>query len=226
MRRLTISALAAAVLLVGIAGPTQAADYPGTWKKGFPPAADIGATLGNYSTAPTLDIGRFTQGWYVCPDVKARPAAYLATAQYSPTPLTPSIVQAQSRVYSSPAKAKAAFAGIRAQLSDCDGSRVEESEPGSGVTWRVTTTSGAVAGVTSEGRPLLFVYDRQTPTKGSKAKQASLGSEYIVLSLLGDTILVTTAVVSGASKVTAAQQRDVVSFAQDFLDTWGAANPQ
>lgn len=225
MRRLSISALVAAALLVGIAAPAHAANYPSSWKDGFPPAKDIGATLGNYATAPAIDIGKFTRRWYVCSEVKARPAAYLATAQYAPTPLTQSVVQAQSRVYSSAAKAKSAFADIRARLSDCDGSRVEESEPGSDFKWRATTTSGTVPDLQSDGQTALFVYDRQTPTKGSSAKPASLGSEYIVLALSGDTVLVTTAAVSGASKLTAAQQSDVVSFAQNFLDTWTKANP-
>lgn len=224
MHRRSVSLIASAAMLVVLAAPAHAADYPGSWKKGFPPASDIGASLGTYTTAPSVDIAKFSGKWFVCRDLKAKPQDYIASAQYSPTPLTQSLVEAQSRVYSSPAKAKSAFAGIRADLGKCDGSAVEETEPGSGVKWRETTTTGEVADLESDGQPTLFIYTRATPAKGSSAKQSGLVSKYILMTLSGDTILITTADIAGKSKVTATQQGDTVSFARDFLGTWDKAN--
>lgn len=223
MRRL-IAALGAAALAIGCATPALAADGPAAWRDGFPPATAIGASLGTYTQAPEVSAEKDKSRWYVCADLQARPTMGLATANYATTPLSQSGVRADARVYTSPGAAKAAFTAISSRLKQCVGSSVEESEPGSGMTWVVTTSVGRVPSVAGDGNGSLFVYERQKPARGSKATQAQLGSSFSVLTLVGDTILVSDATVAGVASLSKAQRSAVASFAGDFVTSWDAAN--
>ena len=224
MRRSIIATVAGLVLTVGLAAPAMAANDPTTWQTGFPPATAIGPTLGTYTEAPDVTAEKFKGRWYVCGDLQARPTAGIATANYVTTPITRSGVRADARVYSSPGAAKAAFTAIRSGLKKCVGSSVQESEPGSGVKWVVTTSVGSVPSVTVDGVSSLSVYNREKPAKGSKATQKQLGSNLSVLTLVGDTILVSDAAVEGKSSMSKAQRDAVGSFAGAFVDSWTKAN--
>ena len=224
MRARICTILAASALAFSIAGPASAADNTGKWRNGFPAASAINASLGNYETAPDIEISDFKGRWYACADVRASPTTAVATAGYEPTPLDRSGVEAEARVYPSAAKAKAAFDALSSNLHKCVGSRVEVSEPGSSDKWRVSTSVGEVPAITEDGVPSLFVYLRETPVKGSSLKQAALGSSYEVITLSGAALLVASADVAGVSKLSSAQRDSVVSFAGDFIDTWAKAN--
>ena len=224
MRARICTILAASALAFSIAGPASAADNTGKWRNGFPAASAINASLGNYETAPDIEISDFKGRWYACADVRASPTTAVATAGYEPTPLNRSGVEAEARVYASAAKAKAAFDALSSNLQKCVGSRVEVSEPGSSAKWRASTSVGEVPAITEDGVPSLFVYLRETPVKGSSLKQAALGSSYEVITLSGAAVLVASADVAGVSKLSSAQRESVVSFAGDFIDTWAKAN--
>lgn len=223
MRKIIVPAIGGLALALCLTSPAAIADES-TWKNGFPPASDIGPSLGAYTTAPLVDISKSKSRWYVCANLRAKPSNALAMAQYSQTPASPGGLRADARVYSSPAAAKAAFTAIASSINDCSGTRLAESEPGSSRTWRVLTTAGTAPALTVAGTESLFVYERQTPAKGSTAKQADLGTNYSVLSLSGDSILVSTADVAGASRFSKTQKDAVVSFARDFAASWAAAN--
>lgn len=223
MRRI-LTAVAAAALSLGIVAPAHAADDLTAWKDGFPPASAIGASLGTYSDAPDITAEKVKSRWYVCADLQARPTVGLATGVYATTPPSPGGIRADARVYSSPGAAKAAFTAITTGLKKCVGSEVQESEPGSGVTWVVTTTVGKVPSVTVDGVSSLSVYHREKPAKGSKATQKQLGSNLSVLTLVGNTILVTDAAVAGKASLSKAQRDATASFAGDFADSWSKAN--
>ena len=224
MRRTILTLTAVAALMAGSAAPAMAADAPASWSTGFPAASAIGPSLGTYSTPPMIDAQLTKQRWYVCADLQARPAKGLAMATYEQTPLTEGGVRADARVYTSAGAAKGAFTAITTRLKKCAGTGVEESEPGSSTKWQVTTTVGKVPSVSVNGVSSLFVYNREKPAKGSTATQAQLGSSYSVLTLSGDTILVSTATVSGASQLSAEQRGAVGSFASAFVDSWSKAN--
>lgn len=224
MRRILTTVVAVAALAVSLAAPAHAADDLSAWKAGFPSASAIGSSLGAYKDAPEVSAEKFKGRWYVCPDLRARATAGLATANYATTPPTQSGVRADARVYSSQGAAKAAFTAIRTGLKKCVGSAVNESEPGSGVKWVVTTSVGTVPSVAVDGVNSLFVYDREKPAKGSKATQAQLGSSFSVLTLVGDAILVSDATVVGAASLSKAQRDAVAAFAGDFVASWTKAN--
>ena len=224
MRKAITTIIAAAALVAGVTGPAAAADDLAAWRGGFPPASAIGASLGTYSQAPEVTAEMFKGRWYVCADLQARPTTGIATATYVTTPITQSGVRADARVYASRGAAKAAFTAITSRLSRCAGSGVEESEPGSGMKWVVTTSVGKVPAVPGDGKGSLFVYEREKPAKGSKATQQQLGSSFSVLTLVGDTILVSDATVSGAASLSKAQRDAVAAFAGAFVQSWSAAN--
>ena len=224
MRIRLCTLLAASALAFSIAGPASAADNTSQWRDGFPAASAINSNLGNYTTAPDIEIANFKGRWYACSEVRANPTTALATASYVPTPQNRSGVEAEARVYASAAKARAAFDSLASSLEKCTGSRIEVSEPGSSEKWRATTSVGEVPAITEGGVPSLFVYLRQVPVKGSTMKQAGLGSSYEVITLSGSALLVATGDVAGASKLSSAQRDSVVSFASDFAGTWAKAN--
>ena len=224
MRARICTVLAASALALSVAGPASAANDTSQWRDGFPAASAINANLGNYTTAPDIEISNFKGRWYACADVRANPTTALATADYEPTPLDRSGVNAEARVYASAAKAKAAFDALSSSLKKCAGSRVEASEPGSSAKWRISTSVGEVPAVAEGVVPSLFVYLRQTPVKGSSLKKAELASSYEVITLSGASLLVVTGDVAGVSKLSSAQRDSVVSFAGDFVGTWAKAN--
>ena len=224
MRRMLVALVSAAALGSAVAAPASADDGPAAWRNGFPPASAIGQSLGTYTEAPDVTAEKFKGRWYVCADLQARPTTGIATANYATTPLTPSGVRADARVYSSPGAAKAAFTAIRTGVKKCNGSSVEESEPGSGRKWVVTTSTGKVPSVTIDGSASIFVYNRQRPANGSPVKQTQLGSSFSVLTLVGDAILVSDATVAGASSLSKTQRDAVASFAKDFAGSWSTAN--
>lgn len=228
MRSRMVSVLAGTVLAVGLGVsasvlPASAADGPDAWRTGFPPASAIPASLGNYGTAPEVSAGKSKGRWFVCDDLQARPAIGVATAEYATTPVSQSGIRDDSRVYSSPASAKAAFKAIAAGLEACVGSVVKVSEPGSRMKWVVTTSVGDVPSVTVDGSSSLFVYEKVRPAKGSSMKQGQLSSSYSVLTLAGDTILVSDASVAGVASLTKAQREAVASWAADFVTSWSEA---
>lgn len=223
MRRL-ITAVLAAAFIISIAGPAQANDVLTTGKNGFPPASAISASLGTYTESPEITVKKFSDRWYVCADLQAKAQTYLATAVYSTTPPSPSGMRADARVYSSPKAAKVAFNKIKAGLKKCVGSQVVETEPGSSMKWVTTTSVGTVPTVIGDGDGSLFVYQREKPATGSSAKQDQLGSSYSVLTLVGDSILVSDAAIDGATRFSKAQRAAVASFANDFAKTWSAIN--
>ena len=224
MRARICTMLATSALALSIAGPVSASDNTSKWRDGFPAASAINANLGNYMTAPDIEISDFKGRWYACAEVRANPTTALATASYEPTPLNRSGVEAEARVYASAAKAKAAFDALSSNLQKCVGSRVEVSAPGSSAKWRASTSVGQVPAITEGGVPSLFVYLREAPVKGSSLKQAELGSSYEVITLSGPALLVVSGDVEGVSKLSSAQRDSVVSFAGDFIDTWAKAN--
>lgn len=224
MRARICTVLAATLLAFLIAGPASAADNTSKWRDAFPAASAIDANLGNYKTAPDIEISKFTGRWYACSEVRVNATTAIATANYQPTPLTQSIVQADARVYASTAKAKAAFDALASKLKKCAGSRVEASEPGSSDKWRVSTSVGEVPSITGDGVPSLFVYSRESPAKGSTLGKANVASSYEVITLSGTALLVATGDVAGVTKLTTAQRDSVVSFASDFVETWTKAN--
>jgi hypothetical protein len=224
MRARISTILAATLLALTIVGPASAADNSSKWRDGFPAASSINANLGNYKSDPDIEISNFTGRWYACSEVRANATTGIATANYQPTPLTPSLVQADARVYASTAKAKAAFDALASKLKKCAGSRVEVSEPGSSDKWRVSTSVGEVPSLTDGGVSSLFIYSRESLAKGSTLSKANLASSYEVITLSGTAILVATGDVAGVSKLTTAQRDSVVSFATDFVGTWTKAN--
>lgn len=212
------------ITVLATAPSAWATTAPASWSQGFPTASAISPSLGNYQTAPEISTSTSKSRWYVCPDLQARASSGVATAVYEQTPVTPGLVRADARVYASPAQAKGAFDAITSNLDKCAGTSVEESEPGSGLKWQDSTTVGTVPSLTVNGTASLFIYVRQKPAKGSAATQAQLGSTYSVLSLSGDTILVSAATVNGKSNVTTAQRNAVTSFAGNFVQSWSTAN--
>jgi len=227
MRRITVIAIAAAVVAAALSSaavtPASAVDTT-AWRDGFPPASAISPSLGKFTTPPDIEVSDFTGRWYACANLRARPGIGLAMGTYSLTPARPGGIRADARVYASVGAAKTAFTALRRGIAGCAGTGINESEPGSGRTWRNTTTSGTLPRVIGDGMPSLFVYTRQTPTKGSKATQKELASSYQVLMLSGNTILVSDAAVPGSSKLTADQQTAVAAFATEFATTWTKAN--
>ena len=224
MRARISAILDTSLLAFSIVGPASAADNTSKWRDGFPAASAIDANLGNYKRAPNIEISNFTGRWYACSQVRANATTAIATANYQPTPLTQSIVQADARVYASTAKAKAAFDVLASKLKKCAGSRVEVSEPGSRDKWRVSISVGEVPSVTDGGVPSLFVYSRESPAKGSTLSKANSASSYEIITLSGTALLLATGDVAGVSKLTTAQRDSVVSFASDFVGTWTKAN--
>lgn len=223
MRKVVVSVLAT-TLIIGFAGPASANNDVSVQKDSFPAASAISSTLGTYSDAPEVSAEKFTERWYVCADLQAKAATDLATAVYATSPASQSGVRADARIYASPKAAKSAFAKIKAGLNKCAGSGIEESEPGSSMKWVVTTSVGKVPSVQGDGSGSLFVYQQEKPAKGSSAKQNQLGTSYSVLTLVGKSILVSDADVTGAARMSKAQRAAVASFASDFAKTWSATN--
>lgn len=223
MRKVVISVVAT-TLVVGFAGPASANNDVSVRQDSFPASSDISSTLGTYSEAPEVSAEKFTERWYVCADLQAKAATELATAVYATSPASQSGVRADARIYGSPKAAKTAFTKIKAGLDMCTGSGVEESEPGSSMKWVVTTSVGRVPSVQGDGGGSLFVYQQEKPAKGSSAKQNQLGTSYSVLTLVGNSILVSDANVIGAARMSTAQRAAVASFASDFAKTWSAGN--
>ena len=224
MRARISAILAASLLALAIVGPASAADNSSKWRDGFPAASSINANLGNYKSDPDIEISNSTGRWDACSEVRANATTAIATANYQPTPLTPSLVQADARVYASTAKAKVAFDALASKLKKCAGSRVEVSEPGSSDKWRLSTSVGEVPTLIDGGVPSLFIYSRESQVKGSTLNKANLASSYEVITLSGTAILIATGDVAGSTKLTTAQRASVVSFATDFVGTWTKAN--
>jgi hypothetical protein len=209
---------AAALLVVGV--PAQAASPTAVTAKDFPPASAIGASLGHYTAKPTIDTAAHTGTWYVCSNVHSAHGAAYAHAQYQPTGNSPSVVEATARTYPSAAQAANDFDAIAKRLHTCAGTRVEASEAGSTAKWRAVTTVGSVPAVAVDGVPSLYVYTRTSPAKGSSLTTKQVGSTYEVITLSGDSILVTDAVVNPATSLSATQKNAVTSFASDVAGTW------
>lgn len=222
LKALVAMGIAAAAL--GMAAPASAAEPNPAWNRGFPSGSAIGSSLGAFEAKPMLDIAAFTERWYVCSDLKAKAGTDIAEATYTAKPLTPRSMTTTARVYASDAKAKAAFKAIVANLDKCSGSRIVVSEPGSSDKWRVVTSVGETPDTMIDGTASVFTYDQSTPAKGSTAKAKTSWAGYQLLSLEGDSILVTEASLPGVSKFTSSQMDAVAAFATDFAGTWAKAN--
>lgn len=223
MRRALVAVLAGVALGVSLVGTAQAASGPDTWRNGFPPASAIPAILGNYSTAPEITAELAKSRWYVCANLQAKSTQGVATAVYATSPITQSGLRADARVYRSASAARTAFTAIKGGLSKCTGSRVQESEPGSGQKWVVTTSVGDVPSVAGDANGSVFVYEKAKPAKGSSMTQAEVVSSYSVLTLAGDTILVSDASVVGVSSLSTAQRDAVAAFTGEFTASWTKA---
>lgn len=223
-RNIALAVAGSALVAVSAALPASAAENAASWSKGFPSGTKVGSSLGAFEAKPMLDIAPLTDRWYVCTDLKAKAGTDIAEATYSAKPLSPRSMTATARVYSSPAKAKAAFSAIADNIDSCAGSRIVASEPGSSDKWKIVTTAGTTSDPTIDGTASVYTYAQSTPAKGSSAKPKTSTAIYQLLSLEGDAILVTEATLDGVSKFTPAQKAAVAGFAEEFAGAWAKAD--
>lgn len=236
MRTRSLIALAGATALAttAIAAPASAADYRDAYASAVERSivrSDIPKSLGSFKADPQTMLMPSRGSLFVCPGPQSVPDGIMASGpKYTwTTTFVPkderdgAFVGVTVNQYAKATDAIRAFRQVERRLSQCVTTTSDSwTDPDTGVTnsWSSQTTVGKVPSVTIVGVQSLFVNTNRTSTSSDESDGPQSNDTYVVLSLINDAIIVTSADSGSFADFSPAQKRDVNRIAFAATGNW------